>query len=449
MMGLKRKKHVVWIVSAGVLFSFLALSVALFDVVDRRPYTQMDYYKKMIAQIEHIQINQDSLCGKYLKCGWSVENITPPYPLSMAGYSFRGLSNGVHDSIYARVLVFDNGIRKIAIVSVDLLIFPPEVKYILDTLLKNKPVESSSILYTATHTHSASGGWAKRIAGRATAGKFNPQYVEMIAHKITKALYNAVTDMSDAKIGYAQYDASRYVKNRLGYADSRVDPWLRVIKIEKQNGSKALMLTFSAHPNCLSPQFMKIAGDYPTALSDILKKTTDYEFISFSAGAVGSHAPSDFASNVQKMGAGLAEIVTKNSHNIRMQETTTLYSIKLPLWLREPHLRLHKHVRIRPWVFDFIIGRDTPTIDMFRIGNIVIIGTPCDLSGELMSDFEHTCKQKNIHLIATSFNGGYIGYINSDKHYDEYRSETMEMNWFGPYNQAYFTEIINCMLNKF
>ena len=65
-----------------------------------------------------------------------------------------------------------------------------------------------------------------------------------------------------------------------------------------------------------------------------------------------------------------------------------------------------------------------------------------------MVDFNQLCKERNIKLVITSFNGGYIGYINVDKYYDENKAETRDMNWFGPYNQAYFTEIIQKILKK-
>ncbi len=44
-----------------------------------------------------------------------------------------------------------------------------------------------------------------------------------------------------------------------------------------------------------------------------------------------------------------------------------------------------------------------------------------------------------------SFNGCYIGYVTDDKWYDKhdiYTYETYTMNWFGPYNGKYISELI-------
>ena len=44
-----------------------------------------------------------------------------------------------------------------------------------------------------------------------------------------------------------------------------------------------------------------------------------------------------------------------------------------------------------------------------------------------------------------SFNGGYIGYVTDDKWYDMEGINTYEtytMNWYGPFNGKYFSDLI-------
>ena len=51
-------------------------------------------------------------------------DITPDKPVKMSGYSGRkGLSTGVHDPLYARVVVFESGTRRLVLVSTDLIGF--------------------------------------------------------------------------------------------------------------------------------------------------------------------------------------------------------------------------------------------------------------------------------------------------------------------------------------
>ena len=83
---------------------------------------------------------------------------------------------------------------------------------------------------------------------------------------------------------------------------------------------------------------------------------------------------------------------------------------------------------------------------MLQLGNILLIGTPCDFSGELAVPLYEFARQRGLELIITSFNGGYIGYITDDKWYDLEKYETKTMNWYGPGNGRYFTEIIKKLI---
>jgi hypothetical protein len=54
-----------------------------------------------------------------LRCGWSKIKITPSIRVPLAGYwAWGGEQNeGVHDDLYARTIILDNGYQRIIIVS--------------------------------------------------------------------------------------------------------------------------------------------------------------------------------------------------------------------------------------------------------------------------------------------------------------------------------------------
>jgi hypothetical protein len=121
-------------------------------------------------------------------------------------------------------------------------------------------------------------------------------------------------------------------------------------------------------------------------------------------------------------------------------------AFQFDLPLREPHWRISTNWRLRPWIFN-LLNEPTPHyISILKIGNIVLAGTPSDFSGELIPEIEYVAEPLGIDFIATSFNGGYVGYITKDKWYDLHEYETFIMNWFGPYNGAYFVEIIQRLI---
>ena len=60
--------------------------------------------------------------------------------------------------------------------------------------------------------------------------------------------------------------------------------------------------------------------------------------------------------------------------------------------------------------------------------------------GEIMLELEEYAKQKGLHLIVTSFNGEYMGYITSDKWYEYNLYETTTMSWYGYQAASYITQ---------
>jgi len=52
----------------------------------------------------------------------------------------------------------------------------------------------------------------------------------------------------------------------------------------------------------------------------------------------------------------------------------------------------------------------------------------------LVGPIDSLAKSKNLHLLVTSFNGGYMGYVTDTKWYDMNAYETRIMGWFGPEN---------------
>jgi neutral ceramidase len=122
--------------------------------------------------------------------------------------------------------------------------------------------------------------------------------------------------------------------------------------------------------------------------------------------------------------------------------------LTFPIPLREPQVRFTENWRFRPWVFHKMFGDYPAEMKVLRLGNTILIGTPCDFSGELMAELNTFSKSKGLNLIITSFNGSYIGYITKDNHYDLDAYETRTMNWYGPQNGVYFQEIVKRIVEK-
>lgn len=428
---------------------FLAFTIA---PVDRIGYREMAYFKQMNDRLDVWKPRKDT--ANNFKAGWATVNLTPSKPTPTAGYGDRQGKpyQSIHDSVYVRAIVLSNTSKPIAIVCCDLLIFPPEVTILLKEKLKTIGFDWSQVYVGTTHTHNSLGAWGKNTVGELFAGKYDQNTVNFIADKVLEAINKASQNQVLAKIGYGEINAKELVFNRLvGDKLGTTDPMIRLLKIQKQTGEIALFTTFSAHATTLNADKNVLSADYP---GEYVKKTSKLvNFVSFMAGAVGSSGPTgeelhDDFKQEKTISEGLTNKVLKEINNIKTQEIKDLSLSTFEVSLREPQVRFAENWRFRPWVFRTLFGDYPAEIKALRIGNIVLIGTPCDYSGELMPEVLQAAKSKSLNLIVTSFNGGYVGYITHDRHYDLNSYETRTMNWYGPQNGVYFQGIIQKILRK-
>jgi hypothetical protein len=76
----------------------------------------------------------------------------------------------------------------------------------------------------------------------------------------------------------------------------------------------------------------------------------------------------------------------------------------------------------------------------------VLLGTPCDYSGEFDAELDVFAAQHGLQTMVTSFNGGYIGYVTPAQYYDVDHYETQLMNWYAPGTGEYMQECLKKMI---
>lgn len=389
-----------------------------------------------------------------LQVGWGKASLIEDTPRPMAGYGPRGPYESIHDTLFARVMVFDNGQSRVAVVSVDLMIFPPEVKHWLEA--KSAATgHRIDFYYSATHTHNGFGGWDSRMAGQAMAGRYQRDIVEKLGGHIWEALQHAEASLQAAEVYYGKAYAPEWVRNRLVETEEE-DPWLRFLKVRRSDNSQAAMAIYSAHATCLSKKLKVLSRDYPGVLVDSLEAHPHIDFAMFCAGMVGSHAPEcgqlqNFAMT-DSIGKGLAgRLLSQWDSAQPCRQETRMGFANLELPLTPPQVHISEHLTLRPWIFQALADDLYADARVFALGNVMMVGMPCDFSGELFMEqnVENIVHRHDRFPIVTSFNGSYIGYITSDEHYDQLKkAEVREMNWVGPGYGGYFTEILKKLLQK-
>jgi len=450
--GMKKPLRIVKVTLATLALLIVVIAMACFKPADTTPYNEEDFYKLQMdaADSAAIQLLNISATDTVFKAGWSRINLLPPFTTPIAIDAHRGGKHytGVHDSIYVRAFVFKMGNRKVAYISADLLITPPTVRNIFNTLLHKQGFDNRNIYYTATHTHTSIGAWYNSYVGKIFAGEYDERVPQHIANCIAQAITQAEANCTEAKIGFGQYPTKKLVFNRLVHDSGTVDPMIRVFKIQKVDGQTAAIITFAAHATVFHENLMQLSADWPGLMMTELQNDSTMNFACFSAGAVGSQGPFETTKNQETeakyMAIGVAAIIKQNFDSIEMH-TLSVKKFggmqQIPLYLRQPNLRILPHIVVRPWLFNALFGDEKPYINVLSIDNVVLTGMPCDFSGELVAGVDSVAKRGNKHLIITGFNGGYIGYITNDKWYNLDTYETRTMGWFGPGSGNYISKI--------
>jgi len=336
---------------------------------------------------------------------------------------------------------------KVAIVTADMLLMPPEVTRLLEAELPKIGFSADNTYFGATHTHNSIGNWSHG-AMAVMYGDYDDALVHHIKDKILAAIRRANDTRALASISAAHIPVPNAVRNRINKANP-VDSLLRVIRIVRTDSARLLLLNFTAHSTCLSDENVVLSGDYPGLLTAALERD-GYKFAMFMAGAVGSHAGKTREREwpcVEEMSDKLTTALQGGAGSFEPITDSTLWMGRVELEMNEAQFKVFKTWRLRPGVFNGLMGDYPEYISGLRIGNLLMLGAPCDFSGEFYPTLDSLAATRGMQLMITSFNGGYIGYVTPEKYYDADHYETQLMNWYGPGTGEYLAKCMEMLID--
>jgi hypothetical protein len=368
----------------------------------------------------------------------------------MAGYKPRDGFDKVRDSLYARIMRVDNGSVSALLINVDLLLFPPKLKDRLIEKLKGQNQDHHFLFLAATHTHNGVGGWDDSPVGQLILGSYDDQWVEEIAARLAEAVTRL--NPQPAKISPWEIDASEWVENRIAFDKGKKDGMLRGFTVERKDNKKALFFTYSAHATSIPKEIRHLSADYP---ADVIKLAErEFDFGMYMAGMVGSHRfvwfPDQYDEYVPKVSGLLYQRISERKEEAYTDQLS-ITSAHIPIPFGPSQMRISKDWKVRDWVFRWMINPLEGELTVLALGDILLIGTPCDFSGEIYVEeaLGALAASKGKHLLITSFNGNYNGYITYDGHYDSVeKDEVRTMNWVGPHYGSYFARMIRALFER-
>lgn len=240
----------------GRLLIVLALLLAVFS---------FDWQPKPPAGLPRV-VTEGHAIGE-LRAGSARENIVPPFPAPIAGLDARPDEpfTGVIDPPAVRALVMEDGGRRMALVSVELVLVPAELR--AKVLAAVPELKLDDVILAATHTHSAPGAfWNNRVAGWLGVGAFNPNMEAFLVGQTAKAIRGAAQALRPVRFSSAVVEASNFSSNRTE-AKAPVDNRLTVGRFIGADGRAAAnIVIYAAHPTIQAPEDDRLSGDWPSAL---------------------------------------------------------------------------------------------------------------------------------------------------------------------------------------
>ncbi len=213
--------------------------------------------------------------------------ITPPVGGEMDGYGARKSgSTGVHDDLLAHALVLDDGERRAAIVTCDVLfVDAPTVASVRATAARRWCIPPERVLVAATHTHQG----PKGLTGfRSTA---DTELLAILARQIVGAIDVATRRLAPARLMAGSGRVDSVSLNRR-FEERPVDTALRVLRVEGEDGAlRAALLNFACHPTVLNHHNLLLSQDWPGFACRAVKALWGDVPVLFANGACGDVNP--------------------------------------------------------------------------------------------------------------------------------------------------------------
>jgi len=197
-----------------------------------------------------------------LRAGAAKRVITPQMPVYLAGLSNNRLSIGVHDPLYARSVVFEDGKTRLGLVSLDLIGLIRQDVQSIQEKLREAGVETDHTILTCTHVHSGPdtiGIWGP---DELTSG-VNPDYMEYLQKQIVACILEAQRTMQPAKLLLGQAEIPPKGVSRNVRVPTLIDHTLGFMQfVDTNDKSIANVVNFTAHPEVLWSDSKYITADY-------------------------------------------------------------------------------------------------------------------------------------------------------------------------------------------
>ena len=353
-----------------------------------------------------------------VRAGAAQVEITPPVGTSLAGYFHDRVSDGVHDPLFARAVVFESGGKRIALVSCDLICITRETSNpAKEAIAERTGIGPDSVLICCTHTHT---GPNTRRSGKQIIPT-NTEWLDSLPGLIADAVQAACADMFDAVLIPGRQSEDGLGSNRLGRMRDGsevfgkdqtigpagpIDPELLALAVRDHDGAvRCMVVNYAMHADATGGN--QISAGWPGKLSRTIAEVYGERCVTLvlngCCGDINHHhwVPRRIAGKGQlrtdQMGrgmAGLAINAVEMAEPMDSAETDArLRRPEIPWYTRDEtmraeveRLRAQDQVnekdavvieRFDEWPYDGQMAE--VTVQALRLGEIVFVGLPGEI----------------------------------------------------------------------
>jgi Neutral/alkaline non-lysosomal ceramidase, N-terminal len=381
-------------------------------------------------------------------------DITPPlemkYTLGGYGERMNKPAESIHDRIFAKAIVFKNGEKKYAIITLDILALPSNVKSDLTRRLSGSGWGMNNIMLLPSHSHGSLEMAAlnsKNLLNNPQIGIFQPELLEFLLNKLALLFKDADHDYQPVKIGTGSKIIEGLNRNRR--KDPEIDNEMTVTRVDLMDGKPmAVLVNWTAHPTFLDSEDMMVSAEWPGYLQNELEKQIGNNVtVMYYNGAEGDQSPVfDANMNRYEKAEAYGRIMAQKSlelyREIRPFKVKEFYStyttIKLPEQKAHPSFMKtggteygldENSVKIAIKM----LAPDETGLGALKIGDLIIAGVPGEMTAVLGLKLKAAMKSYGVrYTVIGGLADEWISYILSQDQYLNGEGYESSVSFYGP-----------------
>ncbi len=395
-----------------------------------------------------------NVSAQRIKANAAAVDMTPTLDMKFAlgGYGDRMSkpAEAIHDRIWAKTVVIQKVDKKYAIVTMDVLALPPNVKPELLERISAEGWSEKNVMLLASHSHGSFDMTAlndKNHLGSPQIGIFHPELLEHVLNVLEKVITEAGKDLKPVSIGTGSMIVEGMNRNRRG--DPDVDRNLTVTRIDLENGKPlAVLVNWTAHPTFMSENDMWVSGGWPGYLQRELQQCIGdgviamyYNGAEGDQSAIGSPGVKSHYEKAEIYGRAIAIKAMNVYHKIKPQKVVEFDYAFQEVTL--PERKVHplfmktggKEYNLTPEALHAVLNVMSPeatSIGAVRIGDMVMVGAPGELAAGLGLQIKSELKAKGIkYPVIGGLANEWISYILSAEQYNNGAGYESSVSFFG------------------